>query len=166
MGACYVGIDVSKDRLDGHAHPAGTVFSTARNGAGLEELVARLKALAPALVGVEATGGFETVVAALAGASLPVVVVNPAQVRHFAQALGKRAKTDPIEAGAIAPFAEATKPEPRPLPDETTQLLADLVGRRRQIVEMMVAEGQRERSACKRASRACARRSKSRSSVT
>lgn len=103
MDACYVGVDVSKDRLDAHAHPAGAGFSTARKSAGLEELVERLKALAPALVAVEATGGFETVVAAaLAGAGLPVVVVNPAQVRHFAQALGKRAKTDPIDAAVIA----------------------------------------------------------------
>ena len=158
MDACYVGIDVSKDRLDGHVHPAGAAFSAARNGAGLEDLVARLKALAPALVAVEATGGFETVVsAALASAGLPVVVVNPAQVRHFAQALGKRAKTDPIDAAVIARFAEATKPEPRPLPDETTQLLADLVARRRQIVEMMAAEGQRERRAPKRLLKSIAR---------
>jgi transposase len=158
MDACSVGIDVSKDRLDAHAHPAGTAFSTARKGAGLEELVGRLKALAPALVAIEATGGFETVVAAaLAGAGLPVVVVNPAQVRHFAQALGKRAKTDPIDAAVIARFAEAAKPEPRPLPDATTQLLADLVGRRRQIVEMMAAEGQRERRASKRLHKSIAR---------
>jgi transposase len=95
---------------------------------------------------LEATGGFETIAAAaLAGAQLPVVVVNPAQVRAFARALGKRAKTDPIDAAVIAHFAEATKPEPRPLPDETTQLLADLIARRRQIVEMMAAEGQRDR---------------------
>jgi transposase len=85
MDACYVGIDVSKDRLDAHAHPAGAAFSMARKGAGLEELVERLKAFAPALVAIETTGGFETVVAAaLAGAGLPVVVVNPAQVRHVA----------------------------------------------------------------------------------
>ena len=163
MGACYVGIDVSKDRLDGMPIQPGRFFQppamarASKNGGHAQRACARR---------VEATGAFETVVAALAGSSLPVVVVNPAQVRHFAQALGKRAKTDPIDAGVIAPFAEATKPEPRPLPDETTQLLADLVGRQRQIVEIMVAEGQRERSACKRASRACARRSKSRSSVT
>jgi transposase len=158
MDACYVGVDVSKDRLDAHAHPAGASFSTARKGAGLEELVERLKPLAPALVAVEATGGFETVVAAaLASAGLPVVVVNPAQVRHFAQALGKRAKTDPIDAAVIARFAEATKPQPRPLPDETTQLLADLIARRRQIVEMMAAEGQRERRAPKRLQKSIAR---------
>jgi transposase len=117
-----------------------------RNAAGLEGLVVRLRELPPHLVALEATGGFETIVAAaLAGANLPVVVVNPAQVRAFAQALGKRAKTDPIDAAVIAHFAEATKPEPRPLPDEATQLLADLVARRRQIVEMMAAEGQRDR---------------------
>jgi transposase len=148
MDALYVGIDVSKDRLDVHAHPSGQSFATARNGAGLAELIERLRSLAPALVAVEATGGFETVVAAaLAGANLPVVVVNPAQVRHYAQALGKRAKTDPIDAAVIACFAEATKPAVRALPDEMTRLLADLVARRRQIVEMMAAEGQRERRA-------------------
>jgi transposase len=131
--------------------PGGEAFAVARNGAGVAELVARLKALSPALIAIEATGGFETIVAAgLAAAALPVVVVNPAQVRHFAQALGKRAKTDPIDALVIARFVEATRPAPRPLPDETTQLLADLVARRRQIVEMMAAEGQRERRADKR----------------
>jgi transposase len=87
---------------------------------------------------VEATGGFETVVAAaLAGAGLPLVVVNPAQVRHFAQALGRRAKTDPIDAAMIARFVAATRPELRPLADEATQMLADLVARRRQIIEMI-----------------------------
>lgn len=147
MDAVYVGIDVSKDRLDAHVLPGGEAFAVARNGAGVAELVARLKALSPALIAIEATGGFETIVAAgLAAAALPVVVVNPAQVRHFAQALGKRAKTDPIDALVIARFVEATRPAPRPLPDETTQLLADLVARRRQIVEMMAAEGQRERA--------------------
>ena len=151
MDAVYVGIDVSKDRLDAHVLPSGEAFAVARNGAGVAELVGWLKTLAPALVALEATGGFETVVAAgLAAAALPVVVVNPAQVRHFAQALGQRAKTDPIDAAVIARFVEATRPAPRPLPDETTRLLADLVARRRQIVEMMAAEGQRERRADKR----------------
>lgn len=148
MDALYVGIDVCKDRLDVHFHPSGESFAVARNGAGLAELVAKLGSLAPALIAVEATGGFETVVAAaLAGERMPVVVVNPAQVRHYAQALGKRAKTDPIDAAVIARFVEATKPEVRALPDATTRLLADLVARRRQIVEMMAAEGQRERRA-------------------
>jgi transposase len=112
----------------------------------LAELVERLRAWEPALIAVEATGGFETTVAAaLAAARLPVVVVNPAQVRHYAQALGKRAKTDAIDADVIARFAAATRPALREFPDETTRLLADLVARRRQIVEMMAAEGQRER---------------------
>jgi transposase len=146
MEATVVGIDVAKDRLDVCVRPGGETFVVVRNGAGIAELSERLLKLAPRLVAVEATGGFETVVAAgLAAAMLPVVVVNPAQVRAFAVALGKRAKTDPIDAAVIAHFVEATNAQPRPLPDEMTQLLADLVARRRQIVEMMAAEGQRER---------------------
>lgn len=147
MDAIFVGVDVSKDRLDVHVRPTGEAFHVARNGAGVDELIARLTAFAPALIALEATGGFETIVAAgLAGANLPVVVVNPAQVRHFAKALGKRAKTDPIDAAAIARFAEATRPTPRPLADEMTQALGDLVARRRQIVDMVAAESQRERA--------------------
>ena len=146
MDATVVGIDVAKDRLDVCVRPGNESFVVARSGAGIEDLVERLQKLSPRIVAIEATGGFETVVAAgLAAAALPVVVVNPAQVRAFAQALGKRAKTDPIDAAVIAHFAEATKVEPRPLPDEMTRLLADLVARRRQIVEMMAAEGQRGR---------------------
>ena len=120
MDAIYVGIDVSKDRLDVAVRPSGESFAVSRNGAGIDELIERLKSLSIKLVALEATGGFETVVAAgLAGAGLPVVVVNPAQVRAFAQALGKRAKTDPIDAAAIAHFAEATKPQLRQFPDAT-----------------------------------------------
>jgi transposase len=146
MDDIFVGIDVSKDRLDVAVRPDGTAFAVERNAAGLETLVAQLRELAPQLVAIEATGGFETIVAAaIAGAGLPLVVVNPAQVRAFAQALGKRAKTDPIDAAVIAHFAEATGAKPRPLPDEATRMLADLVARRRQIVEMMAAEGQRDR---------------------
>ena len=146
MDAIYVGIDVSKDRLDVAVRPTGESFAVARNGAGIDELIERLRAISPRLVAIEATGGFETIVAAgLAGAGLPVVVVNPAQVRAFANALGKRAKTDPIDAAVIAHFAEATKPQLRQLPDEMTRLLADLVARRRQIVEMIAAESQRAR---------------------
>jgi transposase len=146
MDAIVVGIDVAKDRLDICVRPSGESFVVARNSAGIEDLAERLKKLAPRVVAIEATGGFETVVAAgLAAAGVPIIVVNPAQVRAFAQALGKRAKTDPIDAAVIAHFVEATKATPRPLPDETTRLLADLVTRRRQIVEMMAAEGQRDR---------------------
>jgi len=146
MDAVYVGIDVSKDRLDVHVRPSGQAFAVARDGEGLADLAERLGGLGAAIVALEATGGFEMVAAgALAAAGLPVVVVNPAQVRAFAQALGKRAKTDPIDAAVIAHFVEATKPEIRPLPDEQTQLLADLIARRRQIIQMIVAERQRER---------------------
>lgn len=146
MDATVVGIDVAKDRLDVCVRPSGESFVVARTGAGIEVLAERLQKLAPRIVAIEATGGFEIVVAAgLAAAALPIVVVNPAQVRAFAQALGRRAKTDPIDAAVIAHFVEATKAVPRPLPDETTRLLADLVARRRQIVEMMAAEGQRDR---------------------
>jgi transposase len=146
METTVVGIDVAKDRLDVCVRPSGEKFVAARTGSGVEELAERLKTLAPRVVAIEATGGFETIVAAgLAAAALPVVVVNPAQVRAFAVALGRRAKTDPIDAAVIAHFVEATKAVPRPLPDDTTRLLADLIARRRQIVEMMAAEGQRER---------------------
>ena len=144
----YVGIDVSKDRLDVHVLPQDEAFCVERNGKGLALLVERLKSFAPSLVAVEATGGFEsTTAAAVAGAGLPLAVVNPAQVRHYAQALGKRAKTDPIDALVIARFAADVRPEPRALPDEMTQFLADLVARRRQIVEMLQAERQREKRA-------------------
>ena len=127
MDAIVVGIDICKDRLDVHLHPAGESFAVARNAEGLDALIARLAPLGVQAVAMEATGGFETVVAAsLSGAGLPVIVVNPAQVRAFAQALGKRAKTDSIDAAVIARFLEATKPEIRPLPDADTRLLADL----------------------------------------
>lgn len=146
MDIIAVGIDVSKDRLDVAVRPSGEGFAVDRKAAGLDQLIERLREVAPSIIAIEATGGFETVVAAtLAAASLPVVVVNPAQIRAFAKALGQRAKTDPIDAAVIAHFAEATRPQIRPLPDEATQLLCDLVSRRRQIVEMMAAEGQRER---------------------
>ncbi len=146
MDTMVVGIDVAKDQLDVCIRPSGESFVVARSGAGIEELIGRLHKLTPRVIAIEATGGFETIVAAgLAAADLAVVVVNPAQVRAFAQALGKRAKTDPIDAAVIAHFAEATKAQPRALPDDMTRLLADLVARRRQIVEMMAAEGQRER---------------------
>jgi transposase len=146
MEIITVGIDVSKDRLDIAVRPSGEAFVVERNGAGLEQLAERLRKLSPHLVALEASGGFETIAAAaLAAAALPVVVVNPAQIRAFAKAIGQRAKTDPIDAAVIAHFAEATRPEPRPLPDAATRLLGDLVARRRQIVEMIGAERQRER---------------------
>lgn len=159
MEALHIGIDVSKDRLDVAANVAAfTPFQVPRDHGGLADLVERLKPLSPQRIAVEATGGFETVVAAaMAGAGLPVVVVNPAQVRAFAQALGKRAKTDPIDAAVIARFAEAIRPQLRPLPDAETQALADLVARRRQIVAMIGAENQRLARATARMTRSIRR---------
>ena len=146
METIFVGIDVSKDRLDVHVLPGGEAFAVTRDGKGLEQLIGRLQERKPTLVAVEATGGFETIVAAtLAGAGLPLVVVNPAQIRHFAQAVGKKAKTDPVDALVIARFVEAVRPEPRPLPDAEARLLSELVTRRRQLIEMLVAERQREK---------------------
>lgn len=140
----YVGIDVSKDRLDVHVRPGGETWTVRRDADGLAALVTRIAPLAPVCIALEATGGYETVVAAaLGGAGLPVAVVNPAQVRHFARAIGRRAKSDPIDAAVIAHFVEATAPAVRPLPDETSRMLADLVARRRQIIAMIVAERQR-----------------------
>ena len=145
METTVVGIDVSKERLDVCVRPRGDLCVFSRDAAGLEALVAQLAGLSPKLIAVEATGGFETVVAASLGAAgLPVVVVNPAQVRAFARAVGKRAKTDPIDAAVIAHFAAATEPQVRPLPDAATRTLADLVARRRQIIQMIVAEKQRQ----------------------
>lgn len=158
MDKIYVGIDVSKDRLDVHAHPAGGNFAVSRDHAGLLALAERLHGIPAELIAVEATGGFETVVVgALAAAGFPVVMVNPAQVRAFAQAIGRRAKTDPLDAATIAHFAAATRPELRPLNDAATQQLADLVARRRQIVQMIVAERQREKRANSRMRKSIAR---------
>ena len=151
MAATAVGVDVSKDKLDVHVLPDGESFSVPRDAKGIEELVRRIAPLERAVIGIEATGGFERIVAAgLAAAELAVVVINPAQVRAFARSLGQRAKTDPIDAAVIARFVEATKPPIRPLPDEETQLLSDLVTRRSQIIQMIVAEKQREKRAVNR----------------
>lgn len=147
----FVGIDVSKDRLDVHLRPSGEAFSVARDGKGLEELVERLQAAGPALVVVEATGGFEvTVAAAIGGGGLPLAVVNPRQIRQFAGAIGRLAKTDALDAEVIARFAEQVRPAVRPIPDEATRALGELVARRRQIIEMIVAEGHRRRQLTRR----------------
>lgn len=145
---CFVGIDVSKDRLDVHVQPAGYAFAVPRTGEGLEQLLAKLGALAPMLVVLEATGGFElTVAAALAGAKLPLAVVNPRQIRDFARATGRLAKTDALDAQVIALFAERIRPEPRPVAHAQAQTLAELVARRRQVVEMIGMESNRRRQA-------------------
>ena len=146
MEQVFIGIDVAKDRLDVHIRPSGEAFAVARDGEGLAALVDRLRAVAPRLIVSEATGGFEQVVAgALGAAGLPIVVVNPRQIRDFARALGRLAKTDRIDAETIALFAERVQPELRPLPDAAARLLGELVARRRQVIEMIVAEGNRAR---------------------
>ena len=146
MNEIYVGVDVSKDRLDVHVRPSAESFAVARDSDGVAALAERLAALAPRLVVMEATGGFETIVAAgLASAGLPLAVVNPRRIRSFAQALGLKAKTDALDAAAIARFAEAIRPEPRAIADEEAQALGELVARRRQLVETMTAERNRRR---------------------
>ncbi len=145
MDRIFIGVDVAKDRLDVHVLPSNEAFAVARDGEGLASLGERLKELRPELVVMEATGGFERIAAAaLVGARLPVAVVNPRQIRDFARALGKLAKTDAIDAAVIATFAERVRPEPRPVPDAQAEALGELVVRRRQLVEMMVAERNRK----------------------
>ena len=140
----FVGIDVSKAKLDVHVRPLGEAFVVSQSDAGYEELVRRLKAHGPAVIAIEATGGYERLVAAaLAAASLPVVVVNPRQVHSFARARGENAKTDTIDAAVIAHFAEAMKPRMKPLKDEDTLAFSELLARRRQIVQMLAAEKNR-----------------------
>jgi transposase len=131
--------------------PGGESFAVARDGDALAVLVKRLQTLAPALIAIEATGGYETVVAsALAAAQLPLAVVNPRQIRDFARATGKLAKTDRLDAAAIAHFAEAIRPPARPIADAQALALGELVARRRQVIEMMVAERNRRRMASQR----------------
>lgn len=136
--------DVSKDPLDIHLLPSQTAFSVPRNSVGLDALAERLVALQPKLVVMEATGGFETIVAAaMAAANLPVAVVNPRRIRAYAQALGRLAKTDLLDAATIAAFGEAAKVEAQKLPEDAALMLG---ARRRQIVEMMGIERNRRRS--------------------
>lgn len=146
MDEVFVGVDVSKDRLDVHVRPSGESFAVVRDSGGVQTLAERLAELGPTLVVMEATGGFETIVAAgLAAAGLPLAVVNPRQIRSFAQALGLRAKTDALDAAAIARFAEAVRPEPQQVADAEAAALGELVARRRQLVETMTAERNRRR---------------------
>jgi len=143
-----IGIDVSKDRLDVHVLPAGDSFFVGNDHAGVDELIAGLRKAKADIVALEATGGYEMLAAAgLSSAGFGVVVVNPAQVRSYANALGKRAKTDPIDAAVIAAFVAAIKPQIRSLRDEESQAFSALVSRRRQIVQMITAEENRARMA-------------------
>ncbi len=140
----YVGIDVSKARLDIAARPSGETWSADNDEEGIEALLDRLRGMRPALVVLEASGGYErSMIAALAAAGLPVAVVNPRQARDFAKATGKLAKTDSLDAQALAHFGEAVCPEVRPVPDEQARELAAILARRRQVVGMLVAEGNR-----------------------
>jgi transposase len=148
LARLVVGIDVSKAALDVAQRPKGDPWRVANEEAGVAELVDRLRPLRPELIVLEATGGLERlVVAALALAGLPVAVVNPRQVRDFAKATGRLAKTDALDAAALAHFAEAIRPQPRPLPDAQSQALAALVERRHQLVGMLTAEKNRLRQA-------------------
>ena len=144
-----VGIDVSKARLDVHVHPLGESFAVANDEAGVEALAGQLGQLEGLVsIGLEASGRYERLALAnLAAAGLPVIVLNPAQVRNYAAALGQKAKTDPIDARVIALFLAAVQPEPRPLPDAQTAELEALMTRRRQLVGMLVAERARRAAA-------------------
>jgi transposase len=140
----YIGIDVSKATLDVAFGSDGNVVQVANDDTGIAELVARVIKAVPALVVLEATGGYEWLVAAaLAGKGIPVAVVNPRQVRDFAKATGVLAKTDRIDARVLARFAEAIRPEPRPLPTPEAKELEELLSRRRQVVDMLTMEKNR-----------------------
>jgi transposase len=150
VSSIFVGIDVSKERLDVAMRPSGERESVTNDKAGIEALVKRLGGIQTTLIVLEATGGLERILMrSLASAELPVVVVNPRQVRDFAKATGQLAKTDRIDALVLARFGEAVRPALRPLPDEMTLELRALIARRRQITEMIVAERNRLSGASK-----------------
>lgn len=144
----FIGIDVARDSLEVASRPAGEHWQVGNDSASIAELLPRVRALGPTLIVLEATGGLELpLLAALGSAGLPVVAVNPRQVRDFAKAIGKLAKTDAIDAQVLAHFADAVRPAVRPLPDAATQALGALVTRRRQLVEMLTAEENRRKTA-------------------
>ena len=141
---CFVGIDVAKAQLDIAVRPSGERWAVPNDADGVVTLVERLQALHPTLIVLEATGGLERVAtAALATAGLPVVIVNPRQARDFARATGQLAKTDALDARALAHFADVIRPTPRPLPDTQTQELRALLSRRQQLIGMRTAEQNR-----------------------
>ena len=148
MNECWVGVDVSKARLDVFLHPQAQALSFANTAEGIEQLTQCLRQAEPTLIVMEATGGLErTLVAQLMVARLPLAVVNPRQVRAFSKALGQLAKTDLLDARLLAIFAATMRPKPRPLADEAAQALADQLARRRQLVEMLVMEKNRLKQA-------------------
>ena len=144
----YVGIDVSKHRLDVYLRPDGTKLTFANDSRGITTLSGHLSSLSLALIVLEATGGYEIqLTTILVTARLPVVGVNPRQVRDFARAAGQLAKTDALDAQVLALFAERMQPEARRIPDEQARALTELITRRRQLVDMITAEGNRRREA-------------------
>lgn len=146
----FVGIDVSKAQLDVVLRPSSEVLQFANSEEGIAQLTAKLVALKPTLILLEATGGYQTAtVASLSVAGLAVAVVNPRQVRDFAKAIGRLAKTDQIDAAVLAQYADLVRPKPRPLRDEDTLALDALVTRRRQVIEMITAEQNRHTQAPK-----------------
>lgn len=146
--AIFAGIDVSKMALDVALRPSGTSWRSANDEAGIQEVVERMQGERPALIVLESTGGLERrLVAALALAGMSVAVVNPRQVRDFAKATGRLAKTDALDAAVLAHFAQTIQPTPRPLPDAQAQRLAALVERRQQLVNMLTAEKNRAQQA-------------------
>ena len=148
MTDVYVGIDVSKARFDIAVRPTGEQWSATNDPERIDDLVAKLERLHPSLVVLEASGGYERpVVAALAATKLQVAVVNPRQVRDFAKATGKLAKTDTLDAQTLAHFGEAVRPEVRPVPDGQAREFAAIIARRRQVVGMLVAERNRMETA-------------------
>jgi transposase len=140
----FIGIDVSKAHLDVAVRPAQMHWQVANTAAGIDELIVKLRPLAPTLIVLEATGGYETAcTAGLAAAGFAVAVINPRQARDFAKSLGRLAKTDKVDASVLAHFGDALRPEPRPLPDEASRHLQAVLVRRRQLIEMLVAEKNR-----------------------
>lgn len=140
----FIGIDVSKARLDVYAHAAGAAFAVANDEAALHGLREKLTGFRPELIVMEATGGYERLcAAALAQVGLPVAIVNPRQVRAFAIATGVLAKSDKVDARVLAHFAAAVRPQVRALPDEQREALDELLGRRRQLIGMLVQEKNR-----------------------
>jgi len=141
---CFIGIDVAKAQVDIAVRPSGARWAVPNDPSGVMTLVDQLQPLHPTLMVLEATGGLErAVTGALATAGLPVVVVNPRQVRDFARAIGQLAKTDAVDARALAHCAAVIRPTPRPLPDTQTQELRALLGRRQQLIGMRTAEQNR-----------------------
>lgn len=140
----FVGIDIAQERLDVHVLPQGNAFAYQNDANGIERLVRHLQEVAPTVIVMEASGGFEISLAAeLGAANLPPAIVNPRQVRDFARGIGKLAETDAIDAYVLACFAQTNKIKPKPLPSEEEQLIKDLIKRRQQLISLRATEKNR-----------------------